>query len=229
MRTTSQPRETLGGPSRRTDRRVDVAHPRRTHRSRASGTGGRSRGHHRRSGPVVQARRRLRRHRDRRLRQRPERHGQRYRRLVGIRSGARLQRVRHLHQGAGRRHEGHGLDHRLHGRTDRLRPEHALLPLRLRQHQRGQRQRLPVHHRELLPHLRRDGQLVDRADHQAVRLPQPDSRGVEAHHLRPDRLHGRALRGRRRGRPQHLGHHHARRHRLRHHQGQLHRQVRLRR
>ncbi|MDQ0746707.1 hypothetical protein QF034_000938 [Streptomyces africanus] len=178
---------------------------------------------------MVQARRRLRRHRDRRLRQRPERHGQRHRRLVGIRSGARLQWVGHLHQGAGRRHEGHGLDHRLPGRTDRLRPEHALLPLRLRQHERRQRQRLPVHHRQLLSHLRRDGQLVDRADHQAVRLPQPDPRRVEAHHLRADRFHGRALRGRRRGRPQHLGHHHARRHRLRHHQGQLHRQVRLRR
>ena len=46
-------------------------------------------------------------------------------------------------------------------------------------------------------------------------------------HLHPDRHHGRALRGRRGGRPQHRRHHHPRLHRRGHDHRQLHRQVGL--
>ncbi len=56
---------------------------------------------------------------------------------------------------------------------------------------------------------------------------EPAARGLEADHLHPDRQHGRALRGRRGGRPQHGGHPHPRLHRLGHHDRQLHRQVGL--
>lgn len=147
--------------------------------------------------------------------------------LDGQRPGPRLQRFGHLHQGAERRHEGHGLDQRVHGRADGRVAGGPVLHLRLRQHHQRHGQRLPLCHRQLPAHGHRFGQLVDRAEHPARRLAQPEPLGVEAAHLHPDRQHGRAVRGRRGGRPQHVGHHHPGLHRFGHHDRQLRGQVGL--
>ncbi len=144
--------------------------------------GGARRLHARRRGRRTRGRRRRRAHRRRARRLVPARRREHDRRHDGepcrgldVRPGDRGGR-----HGDGGRHEPRR-DRRLrrparpparrpHGRHREPRrarepgPGHAVLRVRAREHERVERQRVPVHDRQRVPHVDRDGELVDRAD-----------------------------------------------------------------
>lgn len=186
--------------------------------------------HHRRSDPALQAGRDLRHGCPGLLRSEPRRHGQRHRRLGG-RPGAGLQRLQHLRQDAGQHHGRPELDHRRLRHVDRSDHGQALLPVRDGQQERHRRQRLrlPVHHRQRVPHRDHAEHLRQRAEHPPVGHDVPaGARHVEAHHVHPDRHHRRPVRERRGEGPQHQRDHHPRLDRRRDDRRELHRPVAVR-